>query len=425
MLAPVAADLIAPLVTVSGTNAVAVGSGPTDEDAPASARSEVLTAGAGDEFATRLVPAETQATLAAAYLGSRLVLITGTSGAGQACCSSASTEVADGGELNAPEPLVSGLNGSSTGLLVPVRGGLIAAVDNQAGITAARSDASGTFGADEPLVAANVTPPLMAAGPLEDGGALVAWTAPASPPSGYDQPRNRLIEYATAGPRGAPGRVKPAVTVPAGRQIDALQVIPHGAGVTLGWTESWYVGDRYESRVFWSDVSRAGAGPAHIVSSPASPVWAAVGLSGAGSPAGGEVLSWQACDIGAGTCVTESSLRPPDRDWGTPRSLGSVDPTSFPVAAQSRAGASVVAWISHGVVRAASAAPGAAGFSPTVAVSRTHDASDVALSFGAGTRAAAVWVQGTFDQKLVGARFSVGLTDPKRRLEHLAHRRRG
>jgi hypothetical protein len=419
VLAPIASDLIAPLITVSAANAIAVGSGPTDEDAPASARAEVLTAGADDRFAKALAPASAQATLAAAYLGPRLVLLTGTSASDDACCSSASAQVVDAGTLATPVPLAGGLEGATAAVLVPVRGGLLAAVDNQAGITVGRSDATGNFSGIEQIVTAHPTPPLMAAGPLSDGGALIAFTAPASAAqkvtgtttspgssstaSGYDQPRNRLIEYATAGPSGSPGAVKLAVTVPAGRQIDALTVMPLGSGVTLGWTESWYVGNRYLSQVFSDDLSSSGTGPQRTISAAASD---AVGLSGAGSAAGGEVLSWQACDIGAGTCETEAVLRPPGGDWGAVLSLGSVDPTSFPVAAQSPAGQSVIGWITHGVVEGAVAESGASGFLPAVRVSRASDASVLALSFGAGTRAAAVWVQGTDVQKLVGARFT-------------------
>ncbi len=419
VLAPAASDLIAPLLAVSGSDSLAVGSGRTDEDAPAVAQAEVLSAGASDRFSAPLAPAATQETLAAGYLGARLVLVTGTSPDTESCCSSAATQVLQAGQLGVAQPLASSLEGVSTGALVPVRGGLLAAVDNQAGITVARSDASGSFSGAEQLVGSDPTPPLMAAGSLSDGGALIAWTAPASAAqtvtgtttapgssstaSGYDQPRNQLIEYATAGAQGVPGAAKRAVTVPAGRQIDALQAVPHGAGLTLGWTESWYVANTYESRVFWSDVSAAGAGRVHTLSAAST---SAVGLSGAGSSDGAEVLTWQACDIAAGTCDTQAALRPTGAAWGPVQSLGAVDPTSFPVATQSSRGQSLVGWISNGRVQAAAAAPGASDFSLPVQLSSAANASDLALSFGAGTKAAAVWVQGTYDQKLVGARFT-------------------
>ncbi len=417
--APVSADLIAPLVTVSASNAIAVGSGRSDENDPAAARAEVLTASAQDRFAAPLAPLASQETLAAGYLGTRLVLVTGTSVAGDACCSTAGVQVVDSGQLATSAPLASGLEGVATGVLVSVRGGLLAAVDNQSGITVARSDATGAFSAAEQLVGSDPTPPLMAAGALRDGGALIAWTAPAAAAqtvtgtttspgssttaSGYDQPRNQLIDYATAGPSGAPGAAKLAVTVPAGRQIDGLQALPHGTGATLAWTESWYVGNTYVSRVFWTDVTGAGAGPVHAISGAGS---AAVGLSGAGSAGGRQVLTWQACDISAGTCDTDAALRPTGGAWAPVQSLGAVDPTAFPVATQSAAGQSLVGWIASGGVYAAAAAPGAGSFHAPARVTRASTASHLALSFGAGTRAAAVWIQGTYDQKLVGARFN-------------------
>jgi hypothetical protein len=417
--APVAADLIAPVIAVSAANGVAVGSGQTNEDAPERARAAVLSAGALDVFSTHLAPVATEQTLAAGYLGDRLVVLTATSTGGGACCSNASTQSVLGGELQTPEPLASGLAGAANGALVPVRGGLLAAVDNQAGITVARSDASGAFGSSEQLIGADTTPPLMAAGPLQDGGAIVAWTAPASdaetiagtPASpgssptaeGYDQPRNQLIAFATAGPSGAPGRARLAVTVPAGRQIDALGVVPHDAGATLAWTESWYFAGHYLSQVFWADLTADGVGQPRALSSAAS---GAVGVSLAGTSAGREVLSWQACEIGAGTCVTQAALRPDGDAWGPVRSLGPVDPTSFPVASQSSRGQSLVAWISNGVVYGASGQPDSDAFSAAQRISGADTASDLALDFGEGTRAAAVWVQGTFDEKLVGARFT-------------------
>ncbi len=407
------------MLAVSADGRFAVGSGRTDEDAPSQARAAISTGTAQDITAAPAAVAGAQATLAAAYLDRRLVLVTGTSPAGDACCSSAATVAGTG----AAHTLTADLEGTTTAALVPVRGGLLAAVDNQAGITVARSNGAASFARGVSLVGSDPTPPLMAVGSLADGGAIVAWTAPApaagaqtvtgtttapgsttTTAAGYDQPRNPLIRFAVAGPGGLPGAARLAVTVPSGREIEALAVVPHRRGATLAWTESWYAGMRYVSEVFWTDVG-AGSTPQASELSPSSTV--AVGVSLAGASDGHEVLAWQACDVGAGTCRTDAALRPHGDAWGTVRSLGGVDPTSFPVATESAGGEALVGWVANGGVRAAAANPAATNFHPSVAVTRADGDSDLALGFGAdATQAIAVWVQGTYDQKLVGARFS-------------------
>jgi hypothetical protein len=415
--APVASDLISPVLAVSATGQLAVGSGLTDEDAPNHARAEVITALPSGAVTPRRTLSGVQQTLAAAYLGNQLVLVTGTSPAADACCSSASTLAVRGLGFGASEPLAAGLEGASTAALVPVRGGLLAAVDNQAGITVARSNESVGFSAGEQLTGGDPTPPLMAAGSLVDGGAVVAWTAPAASAqtvtgtttapgssttaAGYDQPRNELIYFATAGPVGLPGAPRLAITVPRGRQIDALTVAAHGDGATVAWTESWYAGTLYRSEVFWADLGNSAQGQA--LSGGAT---AAVGLSMAGSARGRQVLTWQACDVSAGTCTADAALRPHGDAWGPVRSLGTVDPTSFPVATQSSLGQSLVGWVDNGRVRVRAAKPGATRFYRPVTVARGAADSALSLGFGAGERADAVWIQGTVDQKLEGARFT-------------------
>jgi hypothetical protein len=246
---------------------------------------------------------------------------------------------------------------------------------------------------------------------------VVAWTAPATSAqrvtgtttspgssttaSGYDQPANRLIDFATAGPRGLPSAPVLAVSVPTAREIDSLTVAGHFGGATAAWTESWYTGSRYHSEVFWADLGPRAA--VHELSSPSS---AAVGLSMAGSGAGRQVLAWQACNVAAGTCRADAALRPGGAGWGPVRGLGAVDPISFPVVTQSGLGQSLVGWISAGVVRVAAAQPGATSFYRPVRVATRSGDTELALGFGAGQEALAVWVQGTVDQRLLGARFS-------------------
>jgi hypothetical protein len=417
VMAPVASDLIAPIVGVSATGQIAVGAGTTDEDAPQNARASVLTGTSSNVF-TKHGLSQTQQTLAVGYLADRLVLLLGTSPKTEPCCSVASVVAYDSaGAFGNAEQFATGLEGTSIGALVPVSGGLLAAVDNQAGITVSRSDAQGDFGNSEQLVAGDPTPPLMATAPLADGGAVVAWTAPAmtaqtvtgtstSPgssttASGYDQPTNQLIYFDLAAPTGLPGEPKLAVRVPAGREIDALTVAAHRTGATLAWTESWYSGSQYYSEVFWADL-RARAVVSEL--SPASTV--AVGLSMASSTKGRQVLTWQACNVGAGTCTADAVLRPHGDAWGAVRVLGEADPTSFPVATQSRLGQSLIGWISNGFVTARAARPAGTGFYPAARVSDLAGATDLALGFGAGQKAVAVWIQGTVNQKLTGSRFT-------------------
>jgi hypothetical protein len=416
--APVASDLIPPVLGLAPGGAFVVGAGTTNEDATNQAHAAISTGTGLDATAPTHYLSGVQQTLAAAYLNGRLVLLTGTSPPADACCSTAST--AHGSGLTGSQQLAGNLEGTSTGALVPVRGGLLAAVDNQAGITVARSDGAATFSAGDQLVPSDPTPPLMAVGSLSDGGAIVAWTAPSTgaqtvtgttttpgststTASGYDQPENQLIRFATAGESGLPGSVRLAVTVPAGREIDALAVAPHRRGATLAWTESWYAGSAYRSAVFWTDL---GTGSQLKPTELSSARTAAVGVSLAASTGGRQVVSWQACAIGAGTCRTAAALRPYGDRWGPVRSLGSVDPTSFPVATESARGQALVGWVANGLVRAASADPAATVFHPAVAVARADGDANLTLGFGTAERAVAVWVQGSVDQKLVGARFT-------------------
>ncbi len=398
---PVASDLLAPELAVSVTGQLAVGSGTTDEDTPSSAQADVLTSTGVHHFAALQLKG-TQEVLAAAYAGSRLVLLTGTSPANKtlACCSTATVMVESGGRIISRRVVANGLAGASTGELVPLSNGLLAVTDNQTGIWVARAGPSGVFGRPRKLADGGAQPPLVAAGSLANGGAVVAWTTPASWQAGAYAPQ--VVHDATTGPAGLPHGASVALTAPEGDTVGALQVAGNRTGATLAFTESWFdaVGD-FHSVADAADVGRGGAVVKQL--SPSSVL--ATSVSMAAAAGGRQVVAWQACGAGSDLCSAEAALRPHGYAWGPARHLGGVDTTSFPVAAESPLGQAMVGWISGGDVYTRAAGRGAGGFAAAHAISRAGVGSDLALVFGPGTKALAAWAEGTDNVVLEAAEF--------------------
>ncbi|WP_249010111.1 hypothetical protein [Conexibacter sp. DBS9H8] len=422
-LGPVTAALIAPQISVDAAGDWVDASGTTAANAPAAARAAIAEGGPDPRTPIHSVSLVAQQVLSAGLEGRRLVLLAGTSpaGAGTGCCSSAELGA---GTVTAPgalRPVLSGLEGPTTAALVPVRGGWLIGVDNQAGITALVSRTGAGVTASKLLAGSNPTPGLMAAGPWPGGGAVIVWTAPdtaaatvtgttttpspggaaagtSTAASGYDQPADGRIEFALAGVGRLPGAPRLAVSVPPGREIDALTVTPSATGALIAWTESWFAGARYRSAVFWASLARGAR--AHLLSSPAT---AAVGVSLAGQPRRPELVAWQACRVGPGTCTTDAALWRRGGGWGHVRVLGPDDPTGFPVASAATDGNALVGWIAGGRVRVAVHRATSSGFSTAATISRGSGASALALRFGAGPEAVAAWVQGTDRERLMSA----------------------
>ncbi|HET9074995.1 MAG TPA: hypothetical protein VFN48_10480 [Solirubrobacteraceae bacterium] len=419
ILGPLAADLAAPQVSVGPGGDLLVATGPGNEEAPQQDRAELLSVrprGLGLVTVTRPLRG-IQEVLALGHLGGRAVALEATSPARLACCSEALTQTLGAASVGTRMTLADGLEGATTGALIPIGGGLLAAVDNQAGITVARAVADGRLEAPEALVTGDPTPAALAATPRGDGGALLAWTAPGAGPqtvtgtttspgssgtaSGYDQPANRLIEVASVGAQGRPGPGRLAVRRPEGTAVEAIDLAAHGAGATLAWTESPPVPDGAAATVLWTDVEpRGGHDPIHRLSSARE---SAGGVALAGARDGAQVLAWQACAVAAGTCRVRAVLRRPDGAWSRVRDLGADDPGAFPVVAQSPGGQALVGWIAGGRVRLTTAAPGVMGFAPAHVLS-APGASGLAVGYGVSGVGAAVWVQGTVAQSVMAAR---------------------
>ncbi|MBO0767643.1 MAG: hypothetical protein J2O48_03070, partial [Solirubrobacterales bacterium] len=421
-------DLLPPQMAVTAKGGLGISSGTTDENNTYVAKANLTTGNySRAKFGSRQVVPGAQQTFGANYRGSSLHLLTGDSPSGASCCSTAGIQTTSGnGQFGTVQPLARGLYGNSAGAMTVVHSGMLATIANQAGIWVSRSNGS-KYGTPSQLVGPQTSGPLMAASPLHNGGAVIAWTAPSSgsPPGVGSSPisptaptttsttssanavvnnKPQLIYYsvAPAGTGALPGRPKLAIRVPANKQIDALSIAEHGSGATAAWTESWWSSNgTYASQAYWADLA-GGATKAHAISAVSH---AATGISIASGGSGRQSLTWQACTSATATCDTAAALRPHGKNWGPTSDLGAVDPQSFPTTAASSDG-SLIGWISNGNVYASSAAPTSTTFNPPRLLSKAGDSNGMQIEYANSNTALATWQESYTHPILVGARFN-------------------
>jgi hypothetical protein len=326
--------------------------------------------------------------LAVGFDGTRLAMITGNAPRRRACCATAAITVAAGAGHGAERALLAGrLTGDTDGAIVPLAGsGLMAAVSTQRGVWVDQTTAAGRFEAAV-RVASGGAPQNLAAAPLSDGGAAVAWSTALG--SGETTPRR--IEVAFGSAKRPPRAPHVAVTVPVGHSVDEL-VLTGGAHVpTLAWVESWFGarGD-FHSRVETAPAVRRARGRA------VSPLGElASELSAATGADGRQVLAWDGCSFAA-TCVARAASRPRATvPFGTAELLGAADGGEGTTVAVSARGLALVGRVDGGNVVVSTRRVGASRFGRAQAISRTGLDADPVVAFGPGRLALAVWTQGT------------------------------
>ncbi|MHB8693675.1 MAG: hypothetical protein ACYDHH_20755 [Solirubrobacteraceae bacterium] len=396
--APVAADLEPVQLAFAPGNAIAAAFGITDEDAGSSASARLAFQSAGRRFAAPRTIDAAQQVLALAYQGSKLELLTGNSPAGLQCCSAVLAAPVTGSRIGARHTIIAGLAGTTEAALISTTGRLLAAVASEHGLWVAQSDTRGRFGTTRNLDVRRGLPQAVAATALPHGKTIVVWTARASQfatgPSG--------VYLAAGDSSGAPSHPHVTIQVQATHTIDELTLATRDHVPTVAWIESWYdATGKFHSQAYAEDLTQTRV-PQLL--SPASELASGLVLAGAGSS---ELVAFRGCTLD-GQCQLRASLRRSGR-FAAAASFGEADGTQTPAVAVGRTGAALVAWVRNGGVAAAVASQRGARLGPAVTVSQTGFASDPALSFAAaGDAALAAWTQGTVNQSIVGARYTVG-----------------
>ena len=394
-------DVVAPVLAVSASGSTAAAFGLADVDAPGVSQAYATLRPAHGAPGNPITIPGTQQVLAAAYDGGSLELLTGTAPPGQTCCSSAqAVRVSGRGGLAPARTLVSGLAGATQGRLLTLKNGqMLAAVATERGVWVAQSAKADRFAGQHLLTRGGQMPETLAAAWLGAENTIVAWTT-ANGIAGVAAPR--AISYATGSRTRAPHNVRSAVMVRAGHRIDELGVAArHGGGATAAWVESWFdTKGGYHSRVRAMDIAPHAAvrdiSPADRLAS---------GLSVAGDVDGDQAIAWESCTA-QGACQTQVAGRPAKGRYGSPRTLGTIDPSQEPAAAVGSHGQVLVGWVRGGHPVAATAAGVARRFGAPVTLSSTTFALDLTVGYGPGRQGLAAWTQGTLNPSVVGAAYS-------------------
>lgn len=421
---PFAFDILPAQISFAANGEAAIAYTTQDADEPAVSSSFVIERPRdGRPGPSRAVPGALQI-LAVGFPGS-LTMLTGSSPAGDSCCTVAQLVRAQEGPMAAPGTLLAGLTGATVGELVTPDGRrALAAIATDRGVWVTQSSPAGQFPPVRRLTATSDHPLTLAAARLAGDRTIVAWAAQSSPRSIFIATGTRL-----RGPRGR----RAAVVVPNGHEVDELAAAGSTSLATVAWIESWLDSHGvYHSQPVAEDLGpSARARPFAVGSDVAS------GLTLAADSRGDQVMSWEQC-TSAGTCSVLAASRPAGRRFGAPQQLGAIDPSQSPVATISPAGEAFVGWIWQGEVvvaatpalpassltsvsgsatpRSSSSSSGSsssrsvapARFGVARVISGTNLASDLTLAFGPVGEALAVWTQGTVAPALEGAVYRVG-----------------
>jgi hypothetical protein len=421
-LAGGAADLAAPVLAVGPGDALALGSGSVDLDAPAHAAGTLALASPHGPFVADPI-APVQNLLAVGFLGRNLVTVGGTSPATLACCSKVVAQVGPDPARAPEQTILSGLDGPTGATLVPERSGEILVLANPAGVYVSRAGASGRFGPARRLAGPLADQRELAATALSDGGVMVAFTAAATGLPGAQH--GQVVRYAVGGRNGLPGRSRILLRLPPGHCVDALALTAHGPGATLAYVESWFDRLGYHARAYAEDT----AGPA-APQPLSSPRRLAAGLALSGDRAGEQVAVWQACAPAGTACGVQAAVRSPRSGFARPVTLGPIDPGAFPAVVLLGSGAIEAAWVADGELRVDAGPTAQGGFAPPGTLPSGADASAPTLAAGADGGGALAWISGQAVQRVLVARFAPALrrsptVRAQRRLDHRSDRRTG
>lgn len=413
--APTSLEILGSQVASSPSGAAAVSFNEVNLDAQATAGAFVALASPHGAFHSAQAVPGAQEILAMAYAGSTLELLTASGPTGQPCCSTVQViRLGEGSGFGAPQTIVTGAGGGTTGRLVPLSNGRILAViaaPERLWVTEARG--AGRFGPPRGLTQVGSAPAAVAVTGTPMGGSAIMWT----------QGAGQNVFGASAGPGATPSRRRTLLTVPAGHAVDGLQLVSGPAGLTVAWTESWNnASGAYHSQVMASDL--AGLGDALRPRALSRGAEVASGLALAGDGNGNEVATWEVCTSASPACQLQSRVREqpatsrsskkgagggkngkakraPVRWFGPVSAQGRIDPGESPELTIGTGGEALLGWISGGRVvlasmaRVAARGSAAARFGPPRAISGGL-ADDLAVGFGVGGDAVAAWTQGTF-----------------------------
>jgi len=395
---PWSLDVLPAQIRFSSAGAAAIGYGIEDPANPAASSALLTTETAKGRISKpRRIPG-TQQILDLAFQGSTLELLTGSSPAGFACCSSAqAVRMAPSGSLSRPRALVSGLTGSALGRLVAAGGGgLLATVATQRGIWAAQAPNGDRFGKPRRLTGVGGQPQTLAATRLAKGHTAIAWTASSGVPGG---PGPRSISVAEGTSSRAPGAGATAVVVPPGHQIDELQMTSAGSIPTVAWVESWLDRGAYHSQPIAEDLSRRGRPHPFPVGSQL-----ASRLALAGDGAGDQVLAWAQCSAG-GACSVQAATRRAGGRFSAATSLGSIDASQAPAVTVAPGGEAFVGWSDSRGVELAGRGAKAARFGAQQVIATTTPTADLTLAASSGGQVIAVWSQAVQAPTLMAATY--------------------
>jgi hypothetical protein len=366
----------------------AVAFGFVDPDAPSGARASLaVLSSSGRPQRVRPVP-HTRQVLDLGYFGRSLELLGGTSGGGLACCTEIQTLTLSTKGFTAPQSLIRGLRGASTGRLIASGAGELVLFATDSGVWSARAARPGRFGAVHRLSVAGTGPQSLVATTLRGGGPLVAFTqAPYRP---VDPPASPTVVLSTGHAAGLPPAPRIGQTFAAQTAIGPLALAPDPSAPTLGWTQD----SADASGVNTSAVVLAAVGSSLRTRSFPAPGQTVAGLSAAASPSGDELFTWETCD-GLPACQVTAVSRPAHGRFGSPRTLGSIDPGGDPVVALGPRGAGAVAWVRGGQIWVTYRASATRRFSAPQRLAGPGPASGLRLAAGPGGRLLAVWAAGT------------------------------
>ena len=397
--APGTLDVLAPELAFSPGGAAAAAFGIQDVDTPGTAQAYLTLRSAGGGVGSAKPIVGAGAILSMAYDGTSLELLTGTSPAKSnlICCSSAEAiQIGPGGAAARPRTLVGGLGGATLGRLVTLADGqMLAAVATERGVWVVQSPKANRFGAQHLLTGGGRMPESLAAAWLGGEKSIVAWSA-ATGIAGAADPR--VISYAEGSRARAPHGVQSAVTVAPGHRIDEVGVAPRAGGATVAWVESWYD----KAGAYHSQVEARDIGP-HAVTrslSPASRL--ASGLTFAGDVPGDQALTWESCTTGD-TCQAQVAVRGASGQFGSPRTLGTIDADQSPALSVGLQGQVLAGWIAGGQPFVAAQSKPGHGFGAPAKLSPSTYAADLAVAVGPHGQGLAAWSQGTLNPSVVGA----------------------
>ncbi len=394
---PWSLDVLPAQIRFSSAGAAAIGYGIEDPANPAASSALLTTETAKGQISKpRRIPGAQQI-LDLAFQGSTLELLTGTSAAGFACCSSAQTvRMPPSGSPSRPRALVSGLTGSALGRLLALQGGgLLATVATQRGVWAAQAQKGDRFGQTRRLTGAGGQPQTLAATSLAKGHTAIAWTASSGVPGG---PGPRSISVAEGTSSRAPGAAT-AVTVPPGHQIDELQMTSAGTIPTVAWIESWLDRGAYHSQPIAEDLSRRGRPHPFPVGSQL-----ASRLTLAGDGAGDQVLAWAQCSA-AGDCTVKAATRRAGGRFSAATSLGSIDASQAPAVTVAPGGEAFVGWSDSRGVELAGHGAKATRFGAPEVIGTTTPTADLTLAAGSSGQVITVWSQAVQSPTLMAATY--------------------